>query len=466
MTSDALAATPTELPDAEAAARKRILTVLFAGVFMAAMDAAVIAPAIPALRSAFGVDNRQIGLVTIVFSLCSLTSTALMAALSDRFGRRTIYLMDIAGFAIGSLIIAQSSNFGMLLFGRAVQGLSAGGITPTASAVVGDTFPAEQRGRILGLIGATFGMAFLFGPIIASALLVVADWQWIFLINLPLAAIVFTMGYRALPRVARPEKLPPFDYAGIVVLAVMLASLTLGINRAADTLTGRTLWPVLLATTAAALPLLLLVERRAALPIVPLTLFGTNQLRTTWVLCTGAGFGMGSVIFISSVAVASFGTLPSKAGLLLLPLVLCSSVASAVFGRLQNRLGPRNIMLSGFGTLGIGSLLVGLGAQTFWLFIVATLFIGVGVGIVVGGTLRTVVLDEVSAAQRTSAQALVNIGIAIGNLMVVAVLSAIADLAGGGLGGLQSAYLAAAGVMVVMMGISMRLQPVKGSASS
>ncbi len=444
--------------DPEAAARTRILTVLFVGVFMAALDAAVVAPAIPALRSAFGVDNRQIGLVTIVFSLCSLTSTALMAALSDRFGRRTVYLINIAGFAIGSLIIAQASSFGMLLVGRAVQGLSAGGITPTASAVVGDTFPPEQRGRILGLIGATFGMAFLLGPILASVLLVVATWRWIFLVNLPFAALVFFMGYRALPRVTRPAALPPFDYLGIATLALMLAGLTLGINRAVDTLTGVTLWPGLLLTAAVAVPVLVFVERRAAQPIVPLSLFAARQLRTTWVLCLGAGFGMGSVIFISSVAVAAFGTAPSRAGLLLLPLVLCSAAASALFGRWQNSLGPRRVMLSGFGTLAIGSLLIGMAAHTFWVFIVATLFIGAGVGIVVGGTLRTVVLDEVDASQRTAAQALVNIGIAIGNLLVVAVLSALADRAGGGLVGLERAYLAATGVMLAMMATSVRLQ--------
>ncbi len=449
---------PDALSPSDAAARTRLLTVLFAGVFMAALDAAVIAPAIPALRTAFGVDNRQIGLVTIVFSLCSMTSTALMAALSDRFGRRAIYLMDIAGFALGSLIIAQASSFGILLVGRAVQGLSAGGITPTASAVVGDTFPPAQRGKVLGLIGATFGMAFLFGPVLASGMLAVASWHWIFLINLPFAAIVFAMGYRALPRVRKPDAVPPFDYPGISVLAILLASLTLGINRAADTLTGVTLWHALLTTALLAVPTLLWVERRAASPIVPLTLFGTDQLRNTWVLCTGAGFGMGSVIFISSVAVAAFGTPAHKAGLMLLPLVLCSSVASALFGRLQNRLGPRAVMLWGFGTLAVGSLLVGMLAQCLWAFLVATVFIGAGVGIVVGGTLRTLVLDEVSAQQRSAAQALVNIGIAIGNLMVVAVLSALADAAGGGLVGLQTAYLTATGVMGAMMVFSVRLR--------
>ncbi|MFN9423926.1 MFS transporter, partial [Gemmatimonas sp.] len=94
MTADAAA-----VANPEALARRRLLTVLFAGVFMAALDAAGIAPAIPALRSAFGVDNRQIGLVTIVFSLCSLTSTARMAALTARVGRRNHYRRGLAGFA-------------------------------------------------------------------------------------------------------------------------------------------------------------------------------------------------------------------------------------------------------------------------------------------------------------------------------------------------------------------------------
>jgi EmrB/QacA subfamily drug resistance transporter len=450
---------PAALSDADAAARKRILTVLFVGVFMAALDAAVIAPAIPALRAAFNVDNRQIGLVTIVFSLCSLTSTALMANLSDRFGRRAIYLLDIAGFAIGSLMIAQASSFGMLLLGRAVQGLSAGGITPTASSVVGDTFPPEQRGKILGLIGATFGMAFLVGPILASLMLVWASWHWIFLINLPVAAFVFVLAARALPRQTAVIEHPPFDYAGILILALLLAGLTLGINRAVDITLGITAWPYLLGVAAVGLPILVLVERRAPKPIVPLSLFLSRQLRTTWVLCVGAGFGMGSVIFISSVAVAAFETPSTKAGLLLLPLVLCSAAASAIFGRIQNRLGARNVMLAGFGTLLVGSALIAVGAATFWLYMVATLFVGAGVGIVVGGTLRTVVLDEVGPRERSAAQALVNIAIAVGNLMVVAVLSFLAEGSGGGLHGLQVAYGAAAGVMIVMMAVSLLLKP-------
>lgn len=439
-------------------ARRRVLTVLFVGVFMAALDAAIIAPAIPALRLAFGVDNRQIGLVTIVFSLCSLSATALMANLSDRFGRRAIYLLDIALFAGGSLLIAQSATFGMVLLGRAIQGLGAGGITPTASAVVGDMFLPAQRGRILGLIGATFGMAFLVGPVVASVLLVWASWQWIFLINLPVAAIVFVMSARALPSRTDARALPPFDYAGITTLVVLLTSLMLGINRALDLSTGVRLWPMLLALAAAGVPVLIWIERRAAQPIMPMTLFMSPTLRTTWVLCVGAGFGMGSVIFISSVAVAAFATPSQKAGLLLLPLVLCSAVASAGFGRALNQLGARMVMLSGFAALAVGSGLIAAGAAHLWIFMLASLFIGTGVGIVVGGTLRTVVLAEVDATQRSAAQALVNIMISIGNLLVVAVLSALADYAGSGLPGLRVAYFGATVVLAGMMVLSLRLE--------
>jgi MFS family permease len=154
-------------------ARRGVLPVLFIGVFMAALDTAVIAPAVPALKAAFAVDNRQIGMITIVFSLFTLSSTTLMASLGDRYERRPIYLLCVLGVALGSLLIAAAPTFGMLLIGRALQGFSAGGITPLASAMVGDAFPPEERGKALGLIGATFGMAFLLGPLVASAILVV-----------------------------------------------------------------------------------------------------------------------------------------------------------------------------------------------------------------------------------------------------------------------------------------------------
>jgi MFS family permease len=158
---------PLTSPSADALQR-RLVQVLFVGVFMSALDSAIVGPVLPALRAAFGIDNRTAGLLTTVFSLSSMCSTALMAYLSDRHGRRPVYLASVALFAIGSLCIALAPSFDLLLVSRAVQGIGAGGIAPVASAVIGDVFAPERRGRILGLIGATHGMAFVLGPPLAT----------------------------------------------------------------------------------------------------------------------------------------------------------------------------------------------------------------------------------------------------------------------------------------------------------
>ena len=142
--------TPPFLDSAEPAAR-RLLTALFIGVFMSALDTAVIAPAIPALRVAFGVDNRQISLVTVIFVLGSMPSTALMAALGDRHGRRPVYLACVAAFAAGSLLIAASTSFTMILAGRAIQGIGAGGEGGNARQVDGAApMAVAQRGHQRG----------------------------------------------------------------------------------------------------------------------------------------------------------------------------------------------------------------------------------------------------------------------------------------------------------------------------
>src|SRR5512140_3998761 len=180
--------------------RNRILTVLFIGVLMAALDIAIVGPALPAIQKAFTVSDRTLTWMFSIYVLFNLIGTPLMAKLSDMFGRRSLYVLDVALFAFGSLLVAISPTFGVLLAGRAIQGLGAGGIFPVASAVIGDTFPPEQRGRALGLIGAVFGIAFLIGPIIGGVLLLFG-WPWLFLVNLPLAAGVIAASLRLLPAV-------------------------------------------------------------------------------------------------------------------------------------------------------------------------------------------------------------------------------------------------------------------------
>lgn len=439
-------------------APKGLITVLFTGVFMAALDTAIVGPAIPVLRETFGVDNRAVGLVMSVFVLCSLCGTALMANLSDRYGRRPIYLFSVSTFALGSLLIALSPSFWMVIASRAIQGLGAGGITPTASAVVGDMFAPEKRGKMLGLIGATYGMAFVLGPPLASALMVISSWHWIFLLNLPIAAVILYMGARVLPRQRASGPQPRLDLAGIALTFALLTALVLGITRMLDPLLGIVVWPWLLLLVAVLLVLLVLVEKRTAAPLIPMFLFSNRQLSTTYLLALGSGFGMGSVIFLTSIATHAYGVSATNAGFVLLPLVVCSMLGSGGGGRMLNRLGPRNMMLMGFAMLALGYGLSAVTGVGLWLFLLASVPAGLGIGVVVGGALRSIAIDEAPVAVRAAAQGLINICTAIGTLVAAASISAIADLAGGGTEGFSKAYVLVAALMLAMLLLALGLR--------
>jgi MFS family permease len=459
----------TTRPASPAAATGALMRVLFIGVFMAALDTAIIAPAIPALREAFGIDNREVGLVMIVFILFSLSSTALLANLSDRHGRRPVYLASVALFALGSLVIALSPWFWLIVVGRAIQGIGAGGIIPTASAVIGDEFPPETRGRALGLIGATYGMAFVLGPPFAGVVMVVASWHWIFLANLPIAAVVLYLGLKVLPVHRHERAHPPLDIAGIVTVFLFLTALVLGITRGTDPVGGVTPWPWLAGATVVLLAAVIAVERRAASPLVPLSLFANRRLAIAYVLTIGAGFGMGSVVFLTSIATLAYGVEAKHAGFVLLPLVLCSMLGSVVSGRLLLRAGARWLIVAGFTMLALGYAGCAITAYGLPGFLVASMPIGLGVGIVVGGALRSIALDEAAPAVRGAAQGLVNISTSVGTLLSAAAIAALADLRGGGASGFATAYLAVAALMLVMLAIALGLRadrPVRGARTA
>lgn len=448
---------PTSLPSADSVQRL-LVQVLFVGVFMAALDSAIVGPVLPALRAAFGIDNRTAGLLSTVFSLSSMCSTALMAYFSDRHGRRPVYLASVALFALGSLCIAVAPSFDMLLASRAIQGIGAGGIAPVASAVIGDVFTAERRGRILGLIGATHGMAFVLGPPLATLITSTLGWRWLFLVNIPVALVVLWLGARSLPRQRTQQVSGPIDFAGITVTLLFLLCLVLGISRLPDSATGLLLWPWFLAASGLLLAALVAIEKRQSQPLIPMSLFKNRQLACAYVLTLGVGFSMGGIVFLTTIATLAYGVSVEHAGLALLPLVLCATVGSMAAGRLLNRLGARNMVICGFGLLMLGYLQSAVPQTGFTAFVVASVLVGIGVGVVVSGALRSIAIDEAPAPLRGTAQGLINIFNAVGTMLAVTCISAMADFEGGELTGFGHAYLALGMSMLMMLLVAFGLQ--------
>jgi MFS family permease len=438
----------------------RILLVLFLGVLMAALDIAIVGPALPALREHYELTERSVAWVFNVFVLFNLLGLPLMARLSDVTGRRRMYLVCVSLFALGSLIVAAGPPFGVLLAGRAIQGLGASGIFPVASAVVGDVIAPERRGRALGLLGAVFGVAFIIGPIIAGILLLVG-WQWLFLVNLPLAALVFAYGLRVLPSV-RIQTESRLDWPGILLLGALLALFAYGINqvdtdRFGESLTSPGVWPYL-ACSLILLPFFTLTERRSANPLLRLDLFRSRQVVIASLLGVGAGLTEAAFVFMPTMAVSAFGVTKSTASFMLLPLVFAVAIGSPVAGRLLDRLGSKAIVLASTAVLSAGLAVMGLVPVSRATFYTASVLIGAGLSGLLGSSLSYILLHEAHQAERTVAQGVVTLAITIGQMTGAALIGAVVASAGQGTGGYTAGFTGIAVVALILTGLSFGLK--------
>jgi len=423
--------------------RNRMLRVLFVGVLMGALDIAIVGPALPAIQAGLGVGSRAVAWIFNVYVLFNLIGTPLMAKLSDRFGRRSIYLLDVALFGLGSLVVAVSPTFSVLLVGRAIQAVGSSGIFPVASAVIGDTFPAERRGRALGLIGAVFGVAFLLGPLLGGLLLQLS-WHWLFLINLPVAAWLIVAASRLLPA-KRPEASSPFDWRGTAILSVLLASLALGVNHIDSAHLGASLFGAgvlpYLVVAALFVPLFWRIELRSHDPLVRPGLLRRRQVALVSAFALGAGLAETSLVFLPSLAVSALHVTPATASFLLLPVVVLSGVGAPIVGRLLDSFGAKPVIQSGLGLTALGLMLFEATGSSLLLFIAAGALVGLGLSSLLGAPLRYVMLEEAGAHERGAAQGVLKVFSGSGQLLGGALVGAVAASQGGGPSGYRTALL-------------------------
>lgn len=444
----------------EAKMQRRVLTVLFFGVLMGALDIAIVGPALSAIGESFNVDERGLAWVFTMYVLFSLICSLIMGKLSDRYGRRNIFLMNIAIFGVGSLVVALSPNLAVMLVGRALQGGAAGGIFPVASAIIGDIFPAERRGRALGLIGAVFGIAFIIGPIIGGVLLL-AGWHWLFLINIPISAIVFWYGLKTLPVLSTGVKSGRFDISGTIFLAIWITGLTVGVSQIdAKDLIGSlgtpSVW-IFLLVALVGLPFFFFAERRALDPVMPPQLTASRQLILAGILGAGIGLGEVATVFLPPLAVKAFGVTESVASFLMLPLVMAMAFASPLTGRMLDKFGSKAVLVVGNLIATVGFALLIVAGQTMWGYILANIIIGLGMGAVLGSPLRYIMLAEAPLKFRASAQGLITVYTGIGQMLGSALVGAVAS-SHGGVDGYMLAFLSVGVLSAVMVVIALGLK--------
>lgn len=418
--------------DAKDEARRQYLTiaVLGLGIFMAALDLTIVAPAFTALQREFDVSARAIAWVIGIYALFNVVSQPTMAKLADRHGRRAIYLIDVAIFGAGSLLAALSPNFGILLLARAIQGIGAGGIFPTANAIIGDSFPQQRRGLAYGVTGSLWGMAAVIGPTLGGFLTQHTSWHWLFIINLPLAVVVFALGLRVLPDTARRER-GDLDWRGLLWLTLCV----LGLMGALNGVKGYDFWnslrsqEVILSIGAFFWFgfLFVVTEREAASPVIPLSLYKIRNLRIADGLGVIAGIVESSLVFMPTLAVIVLGFSTEKSGYFLTPAALTLGFATPAVGLMLDRYGPRPVLVVGTLVTALGLFMLGTIAQNTWTFFLSLIVGGIGLASLLGTPLRYLTANAVAPEDRATGMAVLsistNVGIAIGSALTGAIVA-------------------------------------------
>jgi multidrug resistance protein len=426
---------------------------------MAALDIGIVGPALPAIKESFAVNERDLSWVFGIYVLFQLVGAPVIAKLSDRHGRRASYVTCVAVFACSSLIVALSSTFATLLVGRAIQGFCAGGILPVASAVIGDTFPPDRRGRALGMIGAVFGVAFLLGPLLGGILLR-WGWQWLFLLNLPLAAVVLWQAMRVLPNV-RQSPTAAIDWLGVLLLSVMLASLAWSISELdmsvpLSSILSVKILPFLLLSLLC-IPALYFAQRVAADPVLHPDLLGSRELRIIGSIALVTGIAEASMVFLPTLAVVGLSVPETTASFMMVPLVLALTLGAPTAGRLSDRFGPKRVIQSGLLLTASGLLVFSLVRLSDSSFFAAGILVGIGLSALIA-PLRFVVMQEVSPAQRGAGQGLLVTCLGMGRLTGAAMVGGIAASGASLILGYQNALLVSAGLLSVVVIISPALK--------
>lgn len=384
---------------------------VMASLFLVALDQTILATALGKIVEEFNAFSQLSWIVTAYLITTTIT-VPIAGKLSDLFGRRTLLLVGVAIFTIGSLLCGIAGSVDQLILWRAVQGIGGGIITANAFTIVGDLFSARERGRWQGLIGAVFGLSSVVGPLLGGFLTenhtilgATTDWRWTFFINVPVGIIAAILLAVFCPPLRHAKK-PKIDYIGAALLAFALGVLILAVDNTehifADFLatTGMSLevLRIVMATVVlAALMLFVAVESRVAQPILPLHLFKSRNfvLVISISLLFGAAF-MGSILYLTQFNQQVFNASPSQSGLMLLPMVGGIMVASIGSGQVIAKTGRYKLfmligaILAAISMLGLATLSP---EKTFGYEAMIMVPLGLGLGVMMP-TLTLIVQNE------------------------------------------------------------------------
>jgi EmrB/QacA subfamily drug resistance transporter len=326
------------------------------------------------------------------------------AALGDRFGRRRFFCFGLALFTVASAVCAVAPSSGVLIGARTLQGLGGAVILPLSLTILTQAFPAERRATVFGIYGGLAGLAVALGPIVGGAITEGIDWHWIFWINIPIGVAATILSARLIPKTFGPRT--PIDLGGVGLCTVAMVGVTWGLVRANDVGWGSAEIVSTLAIGIAALAAFIAWERKAAHPMLSLSLLRIPAFAAG---NAAAFFSMASVsagaFLVSQYFQFALGYSPLQSGLRLLPFFGTPMVIAPLAGKFSARIGVRSVIVAGLAMLGGGFIWVALAASlhpSYPTLVAGLLVAGVGVSMTIP-TVPVAVFSAVDPAEMGAA---------------------------------------------------------------
>ena len=378
----ALEAVPPPVPPERRAA---VLGSLMLVLFLAALDSAIVATALPTIVGELG-GLSHLSWVVTAYLVAQTIVTPLYGKLGDLYGRKRILQIATLVFLAGSALCGLARSLPQLILFRFVQGLGGGGIIVSTQASLGDIVPARDRGRYQGIFGAVFGVSSIAGPLLGGFFTSHLSWRWIFYINLPLGVLALAILAVTLPATADRVR-RRIDYLGAGLLAAALTAVVLFADLGGSVAPWTS--PLVVALAAAALlafGLFVLVERRSSEPVMPLGLFRNPVFTVTSGIGLIVGFALfGAVTYLPLYLQLVRGSSPTVSGLELVPMMAGMLVTSIASGQIISRIGRyKAFPIAGTAVLSVGLFLVSrMDASTTRLQTsISMLVVGMGLGMV------------------------------------------------------------------------------------
>jgi EmrB/QacA subfamily drug resistance transporter len=410
-----------------------VLLATILGSALAGIDATAVGIALPSLGREFQVGLGSLQWVVTSYTLTLAGLLLVAGSLGDRYGRRRVFVIGVAWFAVASLACGLAPNAPTLIAGRALQGIGGALLTPGSLSILQASFAPGERGRAIGAWSGLSGVATAIGPFLGGWLVQAVSWRLIFFINLPLAAVVVAVATRHVPESRDPAATGRVDLLGGFLVSAALLGLVFGLIEAPSLGWGSVATWTALGGGVVGLGLFVAHEHRTPEPMLPLEVFRSMQFSATNVVTFVVYGALGGAMFLLPVQLQQVsGYSPTKAGTALLPVTLVMLVLSARSGALAARIGPRLQMSAGPLVIAASFVLLGrIGEHAGYVteLLPGMLVFGLGLAIIVA-PLTSVALSSVPDGHAGVASAVNNDVARTAGLIAVAVLPAAAGLTG------------------------------------